>query len=725
MTTLLLVRGNLSRSIWAIIASLGLVLTGLNVLTPTRSEASVISVPDETIGINLKYREGVDSEAAVPESIRLINQVAPLVEVTKTFAVGLGWYSIGFSSTPTDADAKLIAQTLRGQSTVENTSFDFKVHTAGLTLPVHTLTYTSSSYVPNYRYLRAVNSYDPANPSDGRISVRWKRPSRSPSAYTLAYASSTSGPWTSISVSSRRTYPSVSINGLAPGITYYFKVRAKYTTTRYSAYSSGVVTAVPIVKPQAVKLITGASVTASTSLSASWFPLQNVTERGGDSIVSYRLDVFKTSDNSRVSSCNPTHTTSCSVSGLPQGDYYGKVATINSVAETSTSGDSADFAYLKLWYLTGTNGINVEPAWAATQGGDNTVTVAVIDTGFTNAPILKANSWWNSTGNHFYGFDMLQNSSDSPSNDGDGPDNDPTDPGDYIANKRSSWHGTQVASVLAGWTTVGAAAASSAVVDSNSLLGVAPRVKLLPIRALGPTGGSASEVAAAINWASGFQVSNFPLNLHPAKVINLSMGTSLAQGCDALTQDAVTKAKNAGVILVTAAGNYGGSPNFLRAVDSYPGNCAGTINVGATGKSGDRTFYSNLGTNNGTYSGIDISAPGGDSSDGGTNGNCNQVSCITTTVNNGTTSATGEWSLASNQGTSFASPIVAGVVALMVSIDQNLTIDEAETILASASTKFAAGTTCARLSSGPYFECGEGIVNAQAAVQAVMPQPVP
>jgi serine protease len=82
---------------------------------------------------------------------------------------------------------------------------------------------------------------------------------------------------------------------------------------------------------------------------------------------------------------------------------------------------------------------------------------------------------------------------------------------------------------------------------------------------------------------------------------------------------------------------------------------------------------------------------------------------ILSTLNSGTTSP-GSDSFAFYQGTSMATPHVVGVVALMLSAKPTLTPDEVTSILQSTARAFPA--TCS--------QCGSGIVNASAAVDAAI-----
>jgi serine protease len=140
-------------------------------------------------------------------------------------------------------------------------------------------------------------------------------------------------------------------------------------------------------------------------------------------------------------------------------------------------------------------------------------------------------------------------------------------------------------------------------------------------------------------------------------------------------------------VVVVAAGN-----SNTNAINSNPANCAGVITVAATNRSGGKASYSNYGTN------VTIAAPGGDSGAG-----------ILSTLNSGTTTPASD-NYAWYMGTSMATPHVAGVVALMLSANPNLTPDDVAAKLKSTARAFPAAC------SG----CGAGIVNAAAAVNAAL-----
>jgi serine protease len=330
-----------------------------------------------------------------------------------------------------------------------------------------------------------------------------------------------------------------------------------------------------------------------------------------------------------------------------------------------------DTRYAEQWgYYEATGGINLPPAWDIVTGQG--VRVAVLDTGYRPHVDLAANI--------VGGYDFISNT--FTGNDGNGRDNDARDPGDAVTASdcgdgrasNSSWHGTHVAGTIAAVTNNG-----------SGVAGVAFGAKVVPVRVLGKCGGSTSDIADAIIWASGGAVSGVPANPNPARVINMSLG---GRGtCNQTTQNAINSALSRGTVVVVAAGN-----DNANAANFNPSSCQGVINVAAVGRNGGKASYSNFGAV------VDVAAPGGSGS--GANN-------ILSTLNAGT-NAPGADNFQFYAGTSMATPHVAGVVALMLSRNTQLTPDVVETRLKGSTRAFAA--TCS--------QCGTGIVNALAAVNA-------
>ena len=333
-----------------------------------------------------------------------------------------------------------------------------------------------------------------------------------------------------------------------------------------------------------------------------------------------------------------------------------------------------DTRYSEQWDLYETTaGLKLPSAWDITTGSG--VVVAVLDTGYRPHADLA--------GNIVGGYDFIGDT--FVSNDGNGRDSDASDPGDWYTTNQcgagtgssnSSWHGTHVAGTVAAVTNNG-----------SGVAGVAYGAKVLPIRVLGRCGGYTSDIADGIIWASGGSVSGVPANAYPAKVLNLSLGGG--GSCDSTSQAAINAARANGATVVVAAGNEN-----TNASSSSPANCSGVVTVAAVGRSGSRAYYSNYGAV------VDVAAPGGDTSTGTSNG-------ILSTLNSGTTTP-GADSYAFYQGTSMATPHVAGLAALLYAVKPTITPDQVESTL----------KTTARAFPGTCSQCGTGIVDAPAAVAA-------
>ncbi|MFI9760028.1 S8 family peptidase [Streptomyces sp. NPDC051963] len=338
--------------------------------------------------------------------------------------------------------------------------------------------------------------------------------------------------------------------------------------------------------------------------------------------------------------------------------------------------DPNDTEYAKQWDLfEATAGMNVPGAWPTSTGSG--VTVAVIDTGYVTHSDLAANV--------VSGYDFISDTAVSV--DGNGRDSNPADPGDwYNANEcgsgipasNSSWHGTHVAGTIAAATNNG-----------KGVAGIAYGAKISPLRVLGKCGGYDSDIIDAITWASGGSVSGVPANSNVAKVVNMSLGGDGA--CTSATQSAINAAVNRGTTIVVAAGNENDN-----VANHSPGNCNNVISVAATNRTGAKASYSNYGSL------VDISAPGGQTSTGTANG-------ILSTLNSGTKTPSSE-SYAYYQGTSMATPHIAGLVALMKSANSTLTPAQIESAL-----KTNARALPGSCSGG----CGAGLADAAKTVQAV------
>ena len=357
--------------------------------------------------------------------------------------------------------------------------------------------------------------------------------------------------------------------------------------------------------------------------------------------------------------------------------------------------------------------INVEPAWAITHGAASIV-IGDVDTGITQHPDLDSKML---TGYDFVGWGASHNiydlstkgepASDAvlTANDGNLADPDPSDPGDYVTAtenstvngpfwkcndgdqpnpgqpvpSNSSWHGTQTASLLGAATN-----------DGIGMAGTGYDTTVIPARALGKCGGYDSDIIAAALWAGGITVADVPANAHPARVINMSLGSQ--EACNASYVDALTALRNKGVVVVAAAGNDEGLPV------SAPANCKPAttdtdqtpivVAVAGLRHAGTKVGFSDIGPE------VTIAAPGGNCINTASGTPC--LYPILTAVNSGTTTPVsngGTYSDGLNNvslGTSFATPMVTGTVALMLSAAPTLTNAQIVEILQRTARPFPA-----------------------------------
>jgi len=283
------------------------------------------------------------------------------------------------------------------------------------------------------------------------------------------------------------------------------------------------------------------------------------------------------------------------------------------------------------WHLFKVNAVD---AWNINEGSKDVV-VAVIDTGVAwQHPDLASTIWTNEGEIAGNGLD----------DDGNGYTDD-IDGWDFFSNDENPDDETSSANPGHGTHCAGIIGA----VKNNDLLvsGVA-NVTIMPVRFLGANGsGDLMTAAKAIDYA----VNN------GAQIISASWGAAVPEDAVKPIIEAIGRANEQGVIFVAAAGNSGKNND---SVSMYPANTKSPnmITVAATGEDDEKPSWSNFG-----FSRVHIGSPG--------------VGILSTLP----TEDSGELS-----GTSMATPLIAGIVGLMISEAQvlkgrELTGPEAKAIL--------------------------------------------
>ncbi len=328
-----------------------------------------------------------------------------------------------------------------------------------------------------------------------------------------------------------------------------------------------------------------------------------------------------------------------------------------------------DALYPLQWHY---EAMNLPAAWDLEDGAGSGVTVAVVDTGAVGHPDLIDNL--------VGGYDFISDPDSAV--DGDGRDPNAFD------SEGDSYHGSHVAGTIAAQTNNG-----------NGVAGVSWGAKIVPIRVLGVGGGTTVDILEGTAWAAGLSVEGVPNNRNPARVINLSLGGTIRAPCNAnpdfeIANDLFQLLADNGVIVVAAAGNENEDASL-----KFPASCDGVITVGATGPQNTRAPYSNYG------SFIDVMAAGGDVNQSFSVGGEEFPAGVLSTI----AQQDGDELVAAYifyQGTSMASPHIAGIVALMLAQNPNLGFNEVLARLQGAATPIS---SC---SEG----CGAGLVNAAAAL---------
>ena len=693
---------NIARLLVLVLATLG--------LTSITATAQASTVEGQAAGLIVRYEPGFDATAPNGDVTGANFVARPVVSARD---LGQDFVAMQFDRIIPAVEAENYATKLRLDPRVQSVEVDHYFASPAASIQRTVKVANAIKPASAVQYLKAVDAWSSTQKTTARVRLTWTPPKYLYSAKLAGYRierSVNKGAWVvvtpSLSPASRTitySYP----NEAGSSMRYRVSAITKIGTASRIGTASPIVTVVPTAAPRTPRLIGY----VDNFVNEPMWLVQKAYERGG--LPTTYVATATPLDSSPKLTCTTSvaAANSCIFANFTQGKEYKLAVSAKNSRGTSPAFTvvlPADPYFFQQWYLFGQYSINASKAWVTSKGSASTV-VAVLDTGL--APHSEF------AGKTLPGADFV--STNMGSNDGDGWDTDATDPGDYtslIDNSMSSWHGTHVAGLVA--------AAS----NTEGVSGVAPNVKLLPVRIMGSAGGSQSDLVAGINWAAGFEVqgANPSINPNPAKVINISMGTPTATNCGTLasptaTLSAFQAAKEAGVTIVTSAGNGDANNHPIEAYLSYPGNCLGSINVGATGSEGKAASYSNYGLE------VDISAPGGDNGIGCSllDSTCKAQTAGTTedaqgmilsTFNTGNKGPLAD-TYVFDEGTSMAAPLVSGVVALLYSAKPEITPDQVWTILRSTASAFRTGSQCA-LTVGNELEqrCGVGIVDADAAL---------
>lgn len=305
-----------------------------------------------------------------------------------------------------------------------------------------------------------------------------------------------------------------------------------------------------------------------------------------------------------------------------------------------------------------TAGIRAPQAWGISTGSN--IRIAILDNGVDlNHPDLNLLPGFDATGN----------------NSGGAP----------IGNLDDFAHGTASAGVAAarGNNTIGIA-------------GVAHSSQVLPVRIAtrgwGWTTTESEFIRLGINWARE----------NNADVISMSFSCIETTALNTAIVNAVTIGRsNRGIVLVASSGNG------WQAIVRYPARHPSVISVGATDNQGRRASFSDHGPN------LDIVAPGVAVWTTGMLG----ATGYGTVINDGVDGVY----FTSYTGTSAAAPHVAGVAALILSANPNLTERQVRDIMESTARKLENYTFDVQRPNGSWNnEVGHGLVDAYAAVRAAL-----
>jgi hypothetical protein len=363
---------------------------------------------------------------------------------------------------------------------------------------------------------------------------------------------------------------------------------------------------------------------------------------------------------------------------LAEHDDIVEYAAPNFIAECRKAASTNDPQIGAQWHLDNTGqfkgavtgeDVRAFAAWNITPGGNPKIVIAIVDDGVDiRHPDLRDNIWVNP---------------DRKARDRNGRnfvDNN-FDPSPSVFHKPFDDTGTND---IHGTCCAGVAAAVGQ--NGRGVAGIAYRCKILPVKIFaGAAIASNEHLADAIRYAG----------LH-ADVISCSWATSTHADVQAAIDDVTRTGRGGkGTVFFAATGNENASSI------GFPASHPNAIGVGASNDQARRASYSNHGR------GISILAPSGDD---------NRPGITTTDVSARNRGYNLKGAYANDfDGTSSATPLAAGVGALVLSVNPGLKWNEVRSLLQQSADKIDASR--AKYSKGFSLKYGYGRINALRAIQ--------
>jgi hypothetical protein len=433
--------------------------------------ASSVGSGEKISGVIVQYSKGVDpiAQNGEPTGANLLR------DVISTEDLGGGLFALKFENP--------VAKN-KVRSWVDRMVLDKRIDWAELNLKVQQSSVSAKSFsVPviskaraasGPRSLVARSAITSSARDKARVRLTWRAPANRYGAkivgYRILYSSNDGRSYSTLigNTGSSQTRAFVS-DGIRAGVSYRFRVRAitnDGSGTNTIGAISNTVSALVRTSPKPVYITSGNRVGPGN---VTYFE-QSLSDRGGFAKTQLRYRAVATAtdiESVESSLCNATR---CRFPNLiPDVSYTVEVFATNPLGVSSSNDAETmnDFYFPLQWYLNGQHGISMPTAWKYSKGDGDKV-VAVIDTGIKAHQQVDKSLTRNPDGS-IYGYDFVSDINSAA--DGDGEDSNPNDEGGDAAGG-NSYHGTFVAGII------------GAEHDFLGTAGIAPNVKVLPIRAL-------------------------------------------------------------------------------------------------------------------------------------------------------------------------------------------------------------------------------------------------